>query len=288
MRQTVIQLLRWRWSLAAVGSMLIVAIACCLFWPEPAEVKVRRLLDELKGDPPARFSFFGGPRAHAQIYAELDGLGSKAMPALLETLEQSPEGALRCFAIEQLSKVGDWRTVLPLIRALDDPNGAVQRVAATALGVLRARAAVDSLVTCLASGDASLRCCAAASLGQIGDRRAFEALASRVEDSELNVRRATVEALTRLDDPRAVEYLIAALEDDESPWVRGLAVQGLMKFEDPAAIPALREACHDISDHVQDEARRALSLLGRKCRGQLPELSSTTATANSSIGVALP
>ena len=116
MRQAVVQSLRWRRTLAAVGLLPIVAIACYVLWPEPAEIKVRRLLGELVGAPPAKTGFFGGPRSHEQIYAELDSLGARAAPALLETLDESRDPSLRCFAIEQLSKVGDWRSVPSLIR----------------------------------------------------------------------------------------------------------------------------------------------------------------------------
>lgn len=288
MRQAVVQSLRSRWALAAVSLLPIVAIACYLLWPEPAERKVRRLLAELIGAPPAESGFFGGPRSHEQIFAELDRLGARALPALLETLDQSHDASLRCVAIEQLSKVGDWQAVPSLIRALEDESGAVQRLAATALGQLRASAAIDSLIECLDSSDSSLRCCAADSLGLLGDRRALEPLALRMNDSELCVRRATVESLIRLGDPRAIPYLIAALEEDESPWVRGLAVQGLLNFGDPIAIPALRTASHDTSDHVQEEARRAVLVLTRKCRGQSAELGATAVATDPTLETDLP
>lgn len=268
MGKAALQWLRRRRAFAIAGFALVAGATCFVMWPEPADVRVRRLLAELHGEPPVGFRIFPGQRSHEQIHAELDRLGAKATPELLETLEHSPLAPRRVFAIEQLSKLRDARAVPLLIRSLEDPDPSVQRLAASALGELQAHAAIDPLIACLESGDSSLRTCAAVALGKIGDPRAVEALVPLVRDGDVTVRAFTVEALVQLGAPSAVEPLIAALEHDESPWVRGLAIKGLLQLGDDRAVPALRAASREEAGHVRDEARRALPALVRKRRNR--------------------
>lgn len=233
----------------------------CLFRSEPLDAQVLRLLKELQGAPVSQFGWAPSPRSHAEIFADFDRLGPAAVPELIAIVIEHPSASTRVLAILQLERLRDRRAAPPLIGSLADRGPGVDVAAASALGALNDPAAFVPLIDCLSSHQPNLRACAASALGKLKDRRAAPALISVIADPDLTVRACAVEALGRLGDPRAIAPLIAALEQDESPWVRDLAIHGLVRLGRAECISALARACQDDSPRVREDAHLALSLI---------------------------
>jgi HEAT repeat protein len=167
----------------------------------------------------------------------LSKIGTPAVEPLCETLRSSWRMA-RVEAAKTLGKIGDARAVPPLLDALDDDWQAALRLAALqALGELKDARAVQPLIKRLKDKDVEIRKSAAASLGKIQDPQTVsevtESLCGALSDKSSRVRLAAAEALGRIlkdsGDERAIEPLLKAIR---SCFVKGSArwhlVMGLM------------------------------------------------------------
>ncbi len=171
-------------------------------------------------------------RPFEEVEAELHGMGSSAVPALMHAL-QSPDDEIRHYATRSLARLEDPRTVAPLITALSDENWEVRYHAVNALGA-------------------------------IGDRRAFEHLFRMMDDPALDVRISAIEAIGRFRDSRAMQPLIDKLQGSDADWGRTLAARELGHLGDSRAIPALSEAVSDSSWRVSEAAETSLVLLRQR------------------------
>jgi HEAT repeat protein len=151
---------------------------------------------------------------------------------------------VRRIAAEALRKLGDTRAVEPLIKALNDndEDGRVRFVAAEALvKLLRDPCGVEPLIHALEGRNSSVRFVAAEALGKLGDARAVEPLARVLDDEDGDVCLVAAEALAKLvHDPRAIEPLI----------------------NDPRAIEPLIKAMGNRAGVVRWGAADALACLG--------------------------
>jgi HEAT repeat protein len=107
-------------------------------------------------------------------------------PAEASTSATSPPSApiRRTDRVVALGESGDLAHVGELIESLGDPDGNVRRLAASALGKLRATEAVEPLLELLAGETGpQVRQYSIVALGRIGDSRAIPSLQRIAEDS---------------------------------------------------------------------------------------------------------
>jgi len=238
-----------------IGVLLLCGGTAFWLYRESPDQKVPRLLREMRDVRTGKFEIFYFGRSHASIEADFDRLGPRAVPGLIDGLND-PHPKVRWHSASLLGRMRDQRAVAPLIASLEDSE--VQYEAVSALGEIGDSRAVDSLIPLLKNEDAGLRFRAAQALGQIGDKRAFEPLLALREDSDLYPRAHAVEALGRLGDERAFHILLQILESKEDSWVRSMAAESLGHLADRRAIPALRKATVDEWWQVSRAAKEAL------------------------------
>lgn len=185
------------------------------------------------------------PEVRIQSVIELINIGDeKFIDFLITTLESSDNHIGRTLAAEALGNTARIlkenenilmqqsldKSVVHLIKALNDESYEVRGLSSWALG-------------------------------NIGDPRAVEPLIESLDDSDFIVRRNSVDALGDIGDPRAVEPLIKTL-DDESFMGRINSVDALGKIADPRAIEPLINILGDHVEDVQDLAAIVLSNMG--------------------------
>jgi HEAT repeat protein len=87
-------------------------------------------------------------------------------------------------------------------------------------------------------------------------------LLQALQNTATGVRLAAVQALAAFPDSRTSAAVVEALAHDDVPAVRAMAAQTLRILGAAGTIPALEAALADRDPAVQDEARRALKVLG--------------------------
>jgi len=149
-----------------------------------------------------------------RVVEAIAALGEPAFEPLLAAL-QNPCAAIRVGAVMTLNRLGDRRSVAPLIDKLRVRNedSAVQRQLVCALGEIGDSSAVMPLIETLQDCGRpwEVRCFAAISLGKLQDTRAVPALMCSLEESDNEVRSYAARSLGQLGDVQAVPSLIALL-----------------------------------------------------------------------------
>lgn len=173
----------------------------------------------------------------------LDRLGQTALEGLLAELP----------GIDVDPGQADWAAAEGFVQALSTDRPELRMAAANALGRLGNRKTVGPLVSRLTDDDPRVRSRAARALGNIGHPGAVDALVARLEDPELDVRREAAEALATIGTDQSLQALVTLL-DDESPRVRHLVVSAIGEFGDPRPIDALVDALSDDSELVRGTA----------------------------------
>jgi HEAT repeat protein len=107
---------------------------------------------------------------------ELVALGTKAVPTLVEILQQHPDADMRARAAVALGLIGDKQAVPMLKKALDtsDPQQKVSVI--EALGKLAGAEATEELVKLLNDPDPSVLKVAVRGLAEVGNKTAIAAL----------------------------------------------------------------------------------------------------------------
>ena len=195
-------------------------------------------------------------------------------------------------AVDALSELSDSRTVLPLIRGLDDESQYVRRNAADALGKTGALKAVKPLIKALTDNDRYVRETAAEALGHLGDIAipgiikglsdpdwrirvgslvalrvtsgtipSLEMVLEKIYDESQYVRREAVKTIGRIGDRSIVPYIIQATKDDD-PGVRIRAVKALGKLgSENEIIPVINRCMHDEDNLVRIRAKEEYNRL---------------------------
>ena len=169
----------------------------------------------------------------------------------------------RRIAAEDLGKLGDPRTIAPLIEASGRGGGErAKRAAIRALARIGKPAIRPLINTMLSSGESIFRRASAAeALGLIGSRRALKPLLRAMKDSSIDVRLHALVSLSRLKEKSAIPYLVRALSD-ESGGVRVNAASALGIFRSRRAFVPLVKALQDEKWYVRQVAARSLGLIG--------------------------
>lgn len=221
---------------------------------------------------------------------ELVAIGDMAVPALLGGLQdQRPN--VRSKVVEILGKIGDSRSVAPLLELLSDneirwsvaealsrmAEGAVepllerldteQRSAVRIelvrlLGESRKATAILPLLGVLDTPDqpSDVRVAAASALGQIGHADAVPGLVAATQDGDDAVVAEAARSLGRIGDKRAVDALVATLSRSD-PTVRQMAARALGAVSHEGAADPLLRALNDPAPAVCAESALALCKL---------------------------
>jgi HEAT repeat protein len=157
-----------------------------------------------------------------------------------------------------LGRLGDPRSVQPLIRALRDQDQAVRNAATTALMAL-GEPAILSLGFCLQDTNPQMQESAACILATIANEQVLAPLLSAALSHNWIVRMSSAKALGRIQSPQAIDTLCLLLQD-KVPAVREEAGQAIQTIGS-ASIPKLLETLHDRNWKIRLRAVEALAFL---------------------------
>jgi len=158
---------------------------------------------------------------------------------------QSADFHIRRGAAAELNRLGDGRSLLALIQALEsDPDEWVRIDAAGALGRIGDQRATPALLATLKSADLLAnwqrewdQLASITDSRKRAERQQFlwASLVGEISD----IRRSAAIALGQLSDPAAVNGLIEALHDTIDPNVRAAAAEALSIIGTPEALDAI-------------------------------------------------
>ena len=262
--------------------------------PKPVYRKLMLELYDRLSDLHVARDRYGVPSERAAAAQELDAIGSRAMPILIDALNadelgqralavrllgdlRQPNAALplsrlvddvsdplRLAATVSVAQIGDPRASAALIRVTEDSNPAMRELAIWALGAIGGDSAVKRLVQILTAGQSFReQLMAAMSLGRIGSPAAVAALVdyydglatARYADATLV---AVTWALGRARDPSAVNVLVDAL--DRGPdRAAAVAAWSLARIGNRDAVLALVRA--HWGDNAQARVRATRGLM---------------------------
>jgi len=164
----------------------------------------------------------------AEAVQRLAVAGDEACERLLALLE-SPNPDHRWWATMALAEInGSSLATDGLLRALEDPDGAVRQAAALGLNQRPAVSAIPRLIRALGDPDRLLARLAAGALAALGTE-AVSPLTVALRSKDPAVRIEAVRALAHIDDPAVVPTLFAALSDPSAIVVH-LAEEGLNRM----------------------------------------------------------
>ncbi len=273
--------------------------------PRPVYGKVMLELYDRMSNPYVTRDRFGVRVVRADAARELDAIGQRALPVLIDALSaqdvgqrmlavrllgdmrqgnaalplsrmvDDPKESLRMPAAIAVAQIGDPRGGGPLIRVTKDDNPAMRELATWALGAVGGPSAAAELIRILNEGQSwREQVMAAISLGRIGSPAAVDALIAyhakldpaRYTDS-LSV--AVIWALGRAAAPQGVPALASALQAS-GDRVATVAAWGLARIGNRAATEALLEAYW--SDDVSVRARAGRGLVQLAAADSVPKM----------------
>jgi cyclophilin family peptidyl-prolyl cis-trans isomerase/HEAT repeat protein len=178
----------------------------------------------------------------------------------------------RLTALQRIAKAEDQRVLAggTLARYLADPDTAVRRRAALAVGRLQDTAGTALLLPLLLDANAAVRREAVFALGQIGlahpagpgrpapARPALERLAGEGDPVSAEL---ALEALGKLGDRAATPLVVSLLRAGAAPLLRGGAAAALWRLADSTALDPLLQALDDPDAGVRWRALYALEKL---------------------------
>jgi len=153
-------------------------------------------------------------------------------------------------------------SVLVLNQGLSEPDLYERCYAASSLGPGGEPENINILITAFRSSKLGVKNAAADGLGEIGDDAAIAALQQLYNSGSVGDRETIVESLAQVSNPNAVTLLSdGAISNDST--VRLIAIKGLGKLGNRAAIPRLRELLSTQQDPLEKtSAARSLVELG--------------------------
>ncbi|MHC4983238.1 MAG: HEAT repeat domain-containing protein [Planctomycetota bacterium] len=205
-----------------------------------------------------------------------------AAASLEEVLLEDPDPRARHSAAEALGRIAQPRSLVPLIRALNDDHAIVWSAAAEALeGKIitgasnrQTKAAVAALSKFLKSPDRDSRVRGIVAVGKIGGPEASKALAVLAEDKVPIVLLRLAEALEKIGDPQAGKLLTRLLNrsDREALAKRSalyqrpeydyqfVAIRAVGRMKEKSAVKPLTERLRD--PHYRLPAAESLGQIG--------------------------
>jgi len=178
----------------------------------------------------------------------------------LADLLKDKEVKIRAEAAKALGKIGDARTIAPLVAALQKETDWEVR---ESIGEALARTdklAVEPLITALRHPRVEVRTQTTQILGRIGDVRSVELLIEVPQDKEPELRAQAVRALGEVGDLQAIAPLLDALKGrDESG--RRHAAEALAEIGEPA-VDILKTELTNTHSSVRKHAAAALGIIG--------------------------
>jgi HEAT repeat protein len=192
-----------------------------------------------------------------QEKAEASRSYRQAVAPLLRAAQDKDAG-LRKLAIAALGDVREKRGVPSAVAELATPDS--RRTVIISLGLMADKRATTALLPFLKDPD--LRTDTAASLGEIGDAQAAGPLLKEVSDPDQQFRSRAIWALQRIGEG-GVPQLLSALHSPDL-YVARAAAQALEAIPSRQAVPALVAAIGSPDERVRVSATRALGWSGNQ------------------------
>ncbi len=219
--------------------------------------------------------FFNDPDATLRGEAFAFSLKKTKGLEFLEAALGSRYPDLRTKAVEGLVKKHTAASQALLVRALDDEDKAVRRLA---LDSLVDADALPALTKALGNAHPDVRLRAAKALARHGDPRAFEPLVSLATAPEpdererqadwVNLAESALDGLGELGDPAALPHLILPLDSPHGALRREAAL-ALARVSTADRMDALRQALQHADPEVKYRAAFGLACLGDASVGSL-------------------
>jgi HEAT repeat protein len=194
-----------------------------------------------------------------------DGLvriGEPAIPILIKALDHDAVPQYGCIRgpdveVKALVKIGK-AAVMPMVKALQEGTVNARRKLAGAFNILADPRALDALEAAVNDSDGEISHLAASAVGNIHDPRATAILIKALAHRNLDTRSMAMRGLEWNKERLAVEPLLHMLDDPERV-VRWKVVDTLAGIGDARAVPALVKLA-DNPD--KDLAKRAINAVG--------------------------
>lgn len=183
----------------------------------------------------------------------------RAVPALINILEDSDHECTKKNAICALGKFGDIRGVSALTKALRDSNYEVKCSAISALEKIGDSKPVHDLIDIFKKSDANMQKKIISALGIIGDSKSIPFLLNTFEKSDTNIQRSIIVALGEIRHLKPVPFLLNIFEKSDTDTQKSI-VFALGRIGDPKSINTLLSALR--SERLRSEAVEALGKIG--------------------------
>jgi len=177
-----------------------------------------------------------------QAARDLIGLGTDAVPPLLEALQTKDQNLLPIYE-QILARIPSASPVLTKTLATAHPI--LRARVADIFSISKDKSTVPALLDALQGEYYTVRARAALALGKIGDQKAIQPLLNALKDPEDDVRIAVCLALGVFKAPSTFDEIANILLDDSKIEVRQAAAKALGHTQHPAALPYLMEALRD-------------------------------------------
>ncbi len=182
---------------------------------------------------------------------------------------RSPAANIRWAAVAAVGKLGDYRVIDYLLKAVDDPEWIVRTQAVTELmgKVQDVRDRRDSrqihvLIHMLSLESEEIVALAVEGLKEFG-AESLTPLREALNNSSATIRANAARALGKLASPQSVPCLLASLQDGD--WhVRASAAEALGAIGDPTSLEPLIQKIQDNVAEVQEQASAALIRFGKQ------------------------
>lgn len=167
---------------------------------------------------------------------ELGELGDRrALPALIELLQEGESDEVRSNAAWALGQLGDGQAIDELLQALQNPSSQLRTSAILALAKLHALQALDEIIQLLITDEStSVRSTAALALGELRDEQAVDGLMEALQDRRRSVRGNAAWALGEIGDPSVIAALERALQAEADESTRSLIREAIQKLRSQA------------------------------------------------------
>ena len=177
-----------------------------------------------------------------QAARNLIGLGSDAVPALVEALQTKDLNLLSVYQ-HLLARIPSASPLL--IKLLSTAHPLIRGRIAEVFSLSKDKSATTALLDALHGEYFTVRARSAIALARMGETRAIEPLLALLKDREDEVRIAACLALGLFKDPSTFDEITTVLLDDPKIEVRQAAANALGNTGHPKAVPFLMEALRD-------------------------------------------